>query len=310
MTSLAKIPANLDLAATIGSDLIFAVTVNENTHPYSFDGATIETVIIGLDDKPSATNFTVTTLNNVATLALTTVDTTTLGNDSYRYELRVTKDQETSPWLGGTLTITPRGVAGASATMATLNLNPEPSVTLDLSVGFGVIPDAEAVPFEPSDPLTETNVQDAIMELATKLQARIPTVKSSVYIDDNATPTPLTQGVGAKVEGTFLPGPTCMACSYNGNRITYNGTRNTRALAVASIDLIGGNNQTYFLELRKNDQPVAGVRTKIRHGNVVASGSLNGFINLTQGDYIELWVTNLTASSAATITDATFALAN
>ena len=33
MTTLAKIPAPLGLAATIGSDLIVAVTVNENNEP-------------------------------------------------------------------------------------------------------------------------------------------------------------------------------------------------------------------------------------------------------------------------------------
>lgn len=310
MSTLAKIPAALDLAATVGSDLILAVTVNENDSPYDFDGATIETAIFTIEGTTSATNFTTSTLNNVLTLTLSDTATTALAADTYRWELRVTKSNATSPWLGGTLTISPRGIGGTSASSATLSITTAPTVTLDLAVGFGVIPDAEAVPFTPADPLTETNVQDALMELATAVQARIPTVKSSVFIADNATLTQLTQNVAAKVVGAFTAGPACMNCTYNSNRITYTGARATRVLALASVDLTAGNNTTLLLELRKNGQAVTGVRTKVRHGSTVASASLIGYIELAQNDFVELWVTNVTDNSDATITDATFALMN
>lgn len=310
MTTLAKIPAGLDLAATVGSDLILAVTVNENDAPFDFDGATIETAIFTLEGATSATNFTTSTLNNVLTLTLPDTATTALAADTYTYEVRVTKANATSPWIGGTLTISPRGVGGTSASSTTLSITTAPTVTLDLAVGFGVIPDAEAVPFTPADPLTETNVQDALMELANAVQARIPTVKSSVFIADNATVTSLTQNVAAKVAGTFTAGPACMNCTYNSNRITYNGTRNTRVLALATVDLTAGNNTTLLLELRKNGEAVSGVRSKVRHGSTITTGAVLGYIELVQNDYVELWITNLTDSSDATITDATLALMN
>jgi hypothetical protein len=309
MTSLAKIPASLDLAVTVGSDLILAVTVNENSAPYDFDGSTIATSIIGLTGVVSVTNFTTTTLNNVLTLTLPAASTTALGSGTFRYTVNVTKDT-VNPWLAGALTIVQPGLGAPSAAATTLTLQTSPTVQLDLAVGFGVIPDAEAVPFTAADPLTETNVQDALTELATAVQARIPTVKSSVFIEDNTTETQVTQNVAAKVAGIFQAGPMCMACTYNGNRITYNGARNTRVMAVASVDIDGPNNITYLIELRRNGQPVDGLRSKVRKGVGVAAGSIVGHIPLTTGDFIELWITNTTNSDNPVVSDATFALMN
>jgi hypothetical protein len=249
-------------------------------------------------------------LNNVLTLTLSDTATTALGADSFTWELRVTKDDTVSPWLAGTLSVVPRGAGGTSLTSTILTLSTAPSVNLSLAVGFGVIPDAEAVPFTAVDPLTETNVQDAVDELAAAVQARIPTVKSSVYIEDNAVATVVDQNVAAKVLGTFLPGPACQSCSYDSNRITYNGTRNTRVMAVASVDIDGPNNQTYVVQLRKNGNAVDGLRTKVRKGTAVAAGSITGHIPLTTNDYVELWITNTTSGDDPVVSDATFALMN
>lgn len=310
MTTIAKIPAALDLAATVGSDLLATVTVNENGNPFSFSGATIDTIIYNLDGTTNATNFTTSTTNNVLTLTLSDTATTALGSDSFTWELRVTKSSITSPWLAGTLTIVPRGVGGTSTTSTTLSITTAPTVTLALTVGFGVIPDAEAVPFTAADPLTETNVQDALTELATAVAPRIPTVKSSVHIEDNAVATVVTQNVAAKVLGTFLAGPACQSCTYDSNRITYIGTRNTRVLAVASVDVDGPNNKTYLIELRKNGNPVDGLRSKVRKGTQVASGSIVGHIPLATNDFVELWITNTTSGDDPIVSDATFALMN
>jgi hypothetical protein len=171
--------------------------------------------------------------------------------------------------------------------------------------------DADGVTFVPADPLTETNVQDALDELATAVAPRIPTVKSSIFIEDNATATEVTQDVAVKVAGTFLAGPACQACSYNGNRITYNGTRNTRVMAVASIDVdSGSNNQTFMVELRRNGLSVDGARVRVRRFNAIANGSIAAMIDLTTGDFVELWITNTTSNQNPTVVDATFALMN
>lgn len=308
--TIAKLPATLDLAATVGSDLVVTVTVTQNGSPYSFTSNTIETVIYALDGAASATNFTTSTLNNVLTLTLSDTATTALGADSFTYELRTTVSGVTTPWMAGTLSIVPRGVGGSNGTSTTLSITTAPNVDLALTVGFATIPDADAVPFTPTDPLTETDVQAAVDELAAAVQARIPTVKSSIYIQDNATATTLNQNVATKVAGTFQPGPTCSSCTYNSNRITYVGTRNTRVLAVATVDIDGPNNQTYVVELRKNDNAVNGARVKVRKGNTVTAGSLSAMIDLATNDYVELWITNTTSGDDPTVSDATIALMN
>jgi hypothetical protein len=170
--------------------------------------------------------------------------------------------------------------------------------------------DADGVTFVPSDPLTETNVQDAVDELAAAVQARIPTVKSSIFIEDNATATTVTQNVAVKVAGTFLAGPPCSACTYNGNRITYVGARPTRVMVAGSVDVNGPNNQTYLLEVRKNGATVDGARTKVRSGTNIGSGALAAMIPLVTGDFVELWITNITSDENPTVVDATIALMN
>ena len=170
---------------------------------------------------------------------------------------------------------------------------------------------SDLISFVPADPLTETNVQDALTELATAVQARIPPVKSSIFIEDNATATVVTQNVAVKVAGTFLAGPACQSCSYNGNRITYNGTRLTRVMAVASVDVdAGSNNQTFMVELRRNGLPVDGARVRVRRFNAIANGSIAAMIDLTTSDFVELWITNTTSSVDPTVVDATFTLMN
>jgi hypothetical protein len=170
---------------------------------------------------------------------------------------------------------------------------------------------ADTVSFVASDPLTESNVQDALDELATAVAPRIPTVKSSIFIEDNATATEVTQNVAAKVAGTFLAGPMCMACSYNGNRITYIGARPTRVMANASVDVdSGSNNQTFMVELRRNGLPVDGARVRVRRFNAIANGSIAAMIDLTTGDFVELWITNTTSGADPTVVDATIALMN
>jgi len=170
--------------------------------------------------------------------------------------------------------------------------------------------DADQVTFVPCNTLTETNVQDALCELQQQVAARIPTVKSSIFIEDNATATVVTQNVAVKVAGTFLAGPVCQSCSYNGNRITYNGTDTTRVLVVASADITSSPNQTFLLEVRRNGQPVDGARCKVRVGTAIANGSLNAFAIVNTGDFLELWVTNITGAANPTVVDATLALMN
>ena len=170
--------------------------------------------------------------------------------------------------------------------------------------------DADGVTFVPADPLTGTDVQTALTELAAIVNTRAPLVKSSIFIEDNTTPTVVTQNVAAKVAGTFSEGPPCVNCEYNGNRITYIGERNIRVMANASVDVNGPNNQLYVIEMRKNGLPALGARTKVRSGVSIGSGALTSIIEMVTGDFLELWITNTTSSENPTVVDATIAVMN
>jgi hypothetical protein len=296
-------------------------------------------------DRVQVATFTtsVAPITGVISMGLTAAQTDTLGPGTYKWELRVTYNGTTIQWLTDALTIYAPGSPQTFPSQQTANLTVGEQVNLFVEIPTGppgpqgaagpqgstgpAGPDGPAGPpgppgppgpgsadlisFVPSDPLTETNVQDALDELATAVAPRIPTVKSSIFIEDNATPTVIaTQNVAVKVAGTFLAGPACQACTYSGNRITYIGTRPTRVMAVASVDVNGPNNQTYLLEMRKNGQTVNGARTKIRSGTTIGSGALAAMIPLDPNDFVELWITNLTSNADPTVVDATLAMMN
>lgn len=256
------------------------------------------------------------------TVTFTAADSLALGPGRYRWELKVEVGGSTQQWLTDDLILTSPGSPRQTPALqsATLSVGENVSATLQvLTTGVPGPPgpqgppgttDADGVNFVPCGPLTETNVQDALCELATPLATRIPPVKSSIFIANNATATVVSQNVAAKVAGTFLAGPACISCVYNSNRITYVGVTPTRVMAVAAIDVNGPNNQTYLLELRKNGAPVDGARVRIRAGTVIANGSLAAMIPLDTNDFVELWITNTTSGQDPTVVDATIALMN
>jgi len=139
VSTLSKIPAALNLVATVGSDFILGVTVLDNGDPYDFTSSTIETAILTGDGVVVPVNFVTSTVGNQLTLTLSDEATTALGVDSWFYELRVTDNGVTSPWLAGTLAISPRGLGGPSATSGSLSITPQPAVTLDLTIGVGIV---------------------------------------------------------------------------------------------------------------------------------------------------------------------------
>jgi len=244
-------------------------------------------------------------------VTFTAADSLALGPGRYRWELRVDNGGEVQQWLTDDLILVSPGSPRQTPALQSATLTVGEDITATLVVSPGpIIPTATQVPFTPTAPLAETNVQDAVDELAGLLAARIPPVKSSIFIEDNATPTVLSQNVAAKVAGTFQAGPPCLSCVYNGNQITYVGGNPTRVMAVASIDVNGPNNQTYLLELRKNGATVPGARVKIRAGTAIANGALAAMIPLDPNDFVELWITNTTSGQDPTVVDATIALMN
>lgn len=135
--TVAKLPADLPLAVAEGSDLAVALTVTEGGVAYDFTGAAITTVIYDDNGDVSAENFDTTTASNVLTISLSNVTTGDLGAGSFRYEVRVTKNSVTSPWVAGNLTVVPRGYGGSSSASATLAITTAPTVSLSITAGVG-----------------------------------------------------------------------------------------------------------------------------------------------------------------------------
>jgi hypothetical protein len=135
--TVAKLPADLPLAVAEGSDLAVALTVTEGGVAYDFTGAAITTVIYDDNGDVSAENFDTTTASNVLTISLSNLTTGDLGAGSFRYEVRVTKNSVTSPWVAGNLTVVPRGYGGSSSASATLAITTAPTVSLAITAGVG-----------------------------------------------------------------------------------------------------------------------------------------------------------------------------
>jgi hypothetical protein len=271
-------------------------------------------------DRVQVATFTtsVAPITGVISMGLTAAQTNTLGPGTYKWELRVTYNGTTIQWLTDSLTVYAPGSPQTFPSQQSAILTVGEQVTLAVEIPTGPPGpqgpagpgSADTVSFVASDPLTETNVQDALNELATSVAARIPTVKSSIYIEDNVTPTVVTQNVATKVLGSFLAGPVCQACVYNSNRITYIGNRPTRAVVLASVDVDGSNNQTFLVEVRKNGQLIDGARVRVRRFNAIANGTVNAMVDLVQNDFLELWITNVTSSDNVTVVDATLVAMN
>lgn len=138
------------------------------------------------------------------------------------------------------------------------------------------------------------------------IDARLLSIRSSFYVEDNTDPT-VNPGAGTKAVLTGVQsGPTCTFCDVDGNRITYNGPLTKVPTVIATVNLSGPAQSTFQVQLRRNGDLVPGASKKVRtgQGQTVAFVAVAANIELETGDYVELWVANLTGSQDITVTDA------
>jgi hypothetical protein len=253
-------------------------------------------------------------------------DSDDLGPGRYKWELRCAVNGEVFQWLTDEIVLTSPGSPQAGPLSQTVTLQVQPDVTIQATV-LGIGPAGPPGPQGPQGiqgaqgpqgpqgpqgidgPAGPPGPSTPVPEPAGWARVTDP-VKSSLFMEDNATATTVSGTNAALVAGTFLAGPACQSCTYSGNRITYIATPPTRVMAVASADIDGPNNSTFRLELRKNGNPVSGAAVRIRRGVAIANGTLNAMVDLVTGDYVELWIFNLSGSGNPTVVDATFALMN
>ena len=149
---------------------------------------------------------------------------------------------------------------------------------------------------------------DDYRDALTEIDSRLLSVRGSLYVEDNTDPTVSPGSAGKKaVLNGVQAGPSCRFCDIDGNRITYTGPLTKVPTIIATANLQSGANTTLQLQVRKNGALVAGASKKCRLPAGVPLGfiALGANIELEQGDYLELWVANLTGAQDVTVTDAT-----
>ena len=139
------------------------------------------------------------------------------------------------------------------------------------------------------------------------IDARLLSVRGSLFVEDNTDPTP-SPGAGVKaILNGVQAGPACRFCEIDGNRITYIGPLTKVPTVIATANLQSGAQTTLQLQVRRNGELVPGASKKCR----LPQGATTGFVSVAAniemetGDYVELWVGNLTGAQDVTVTDAT-----
>jgi hypothetical protein len=152
----------------------------------------------------------------------------------------------------------------------------------------------------------------------TTIDERLGGLRGSLYTEDNATETVIsTQNVAVRVSlgSGAASGPFCGFCSIDApnSRITYTGPLTRVPTVNVSFVLQGATGATYEVAVRKNGESVGGLTSLVRipptvpPGTSIGSGSLVGNVEVSTNDFLEVWVTNRTNTTNATVVDLTMA---
>ena len=144
------------------------------------------------------------------------------------------------------------------------------------------------------------------------IDSRLVAVSGSIFVDNNSTVTPSPGTTGAKAlfdEGAVQAGPPCQFCATDGNRITYNGPATKRVTVVATGNLVGPASSTLGWQVRINGAVDGGLakRMRLNTGQTIGFVAVAGNVDLEPGDFLELWVTNLTNADDVRVLDLTLA---
>lgn len=124
------------------------------------------------------------------------------------------------------------------------------------------------------------------------------------YFNANASATAITvTGTYYKGAGTTTAG-TNSQFTATANRLTYNGLKTRNFLVTIAVSVsTGNNNQVLGVQIFKGGVAVAASEQEIRQttaGDAV-TGVAKSIISLATGEYVELYVTNKTATNSVTI---------
>lgn len=147
------------------------------------------------------------------------------------------------------------------------------------------------------------------------IDERLGGLRGSLFVEDNTAPTPIAeQGTAVPIvfgAGEVQAGPFCRFCEIGDDgTITYVGPLDRVPTVQLSFTLQSPSaNKTLAVSVRKNGEPIAGSRTRVRYGpNVtIASGSCVFNVEVSTGDTLQAFVTNLSGTDDPTMLDMTFA---
>ena len=124
---------------------------------------------------------------------------------------------------------------------------------------------------------------------------------------DNATVTPITLNVPSKALATSTANPINQRFSHSNNRLTYTSEIAGTFYVSATASLISGNNLQCSVFIYKNGLALeGGVSNITTNGSGRAeSVAVQALVELSLGDYLEIWVSNRTNSTNITVSAAT-----
>ncbi|HEY6020559.1 MAG TPA: hypothetical protein VIY48_11920 [Candidatus Paceibacterota bacterium] len=132
-------------------------------------------------------------------------------------------------------------------------------------------------------------------------------VRATMWALDNTQATDIiTQNVPVKANIPNTAGISPCGCiAFAPNRATYTGTdRSITVVASFTLDAVG-NNKDYRVYLGHNGGIHQYSSAKVRDATAgsFGSGTLTGVVDIVSGDYLEMWVANLTDSADVVFVD-------
>lgn len=149
---------------------------------------------------------------------------------------------------------------------------------------------------------------DDYRTMVSSIDLRLPYATAQMYAFANSTATTVAQtNTWYKANVTTSPGLLSDGFTHTANRLTYStsATSPRRVIVMGNFHVVDGNNSTVDIGLGLNgENPSSAAVTRVRTPNTgEASGAGVGLLDLSDGDYLELYVRNITAASNITLAD-------
>lgn len=126
------------------------------------------------------------------------------------------------------------------------------------------------------------------------------------YMANNATATTIAvSGTYVKVAGTTTVGAIAQQFTHTNNRATFTGGVNGVFRVLAFLNATGSNGNQIVFRIAKNGTTIVSTTQKMTLGSAgsIENIGIQAIVDLASGDFVEVWVTNLTNTNSVTVTD-------